>query len=790
MNVVFRRVAVAAILFVLCLVPFGVHGQELANGTIIMNEEEKAWLAAHPDIRLGMWLASPPTMFRGKKGEMEGFIPAYLKLISQRLNIKPRRVRASSFAAAWELAKALEVDMLPAVTAEKERGNDMLFSKPYLVLPIVVVTRSDFPFISGLEDLNGQVVAMAAEHVPHLRIPEDYPEIVPMPVQNPEQGLLAVSRGLADAFVASQFTASYLARERNLTNVRIAAVTEYSYRLSVAVRKDWPELLVLVNRALDSITEEERQEIHDYWTVLQHGNWMEKLHVWQLLGGVGTVAVALLGAFFFWNRRLANEVMRRKKAERVTRKANEATQLIIESASVVVVGLDFVGRVLLFNQAGEQVTEYDRTEVMDTNWFDVVVPRERYPFAWEKFNRIIQGGEAEDSIEHPLVTKSGEERRILWRYSVTEDDPSGLAVIAFGTDITSRLEAEEELRLTQFAMDNAAVGVFRILPSGAIVYANRAAAEMVGYSRSRLLTMSIPEVAPSYTRENWPEFWDRLKESKMLTFERDIEHRDGSVLPVEVTTYYLQFKGAELSVGFLADISERRRVERLREDVERMVRHDLRSPTLAVQTLFKLFGRADNLTEDQKELLASVRDSSQRMIHIIDMSRAIFRMESGKYELHPQPVDLVKLVLSILDELRPLLRAQDVEVGVNVDGTPASDEMAFMISSEEILCYTLLVNLIKNAVEACPLNGVVTVNFMSAKETTITVHNPGVIPEDIRDNFFEKYVTAGKVHGTGLGTYTARLVTLTLGGRIDFISSQKGGTVLTVSLPVESKTNS
>ena len=355
-------------------------------------------------------------------------------------------------------------------------------------------------------------------------------------------------------------------------------------------------------------------------------------------------------------------------------------------------------------------------------------------------------------------------------------------MIAFGTDITSRLKAEEELRLTQFAMDNAAVGVFRVLPSGEIVYANRTAAALMGYTRHQLRRMSIPDIAPDYTRENWPQFWGRLKEHRMLTFERNVRHKDGTLFPVEITAYYLLFKGTELTIVFFADITERKRIEGLREDVERMVRHDLRSPTLAVQTLFKLLSRADNLTEEQAELLESVMQSSHRMMNIIDMSRAIYLMEMGSYEVVPGNVDLIEIAASVVDELGPLLRSKSVVVALCLVGSPVSEGDVFMVESEELLCYALLANLIKNAVEASPDNGIVTVNFSSVASTAITVHNQGVIPEAIRDSFFEKYVTEGKKQGTGLGTYTAHLVVTTLGGEIGFTTSEKNGTLLTVSL--------
>lgn len=750
-----------------------------------LTPEEEAWLDEHRDLRIGMWLGSPPTMFRGESGRMEGMIPDYMAIVIRKLGLEPKPVRASSFAALWQLAKAHEVDMVAAVTGEPERKDVMALSEPYLLLPIVIATRSDFPFISGLADLEGRVVAMGSEHVPHLRIPQKYPGIIPLLVDSPEQGLQAIISGRADAMVAAQSSIAYLAREHRITNVRIAAMTEFSYRLSIGVRKDWPMLVSMINRALASITEEERKGIHDYWTVLRDSGFVELPKVWRMVGGVALGGLFLLALVVVWNRRLAMEVRRRAEMEEKLRKAHEATQEVIESADIIIVGLDYTGHVKLLNSAGEAVLGYSREELVGQNWFELVVPKERFLFVWEEFFRLTnaEGNPMSESFENPVITKSGETRHISWLNSVTDSHGSDLAVISFGTDITNRLQAEEELRLTQFAMDNAAVGVFRIRPSGRIVYANRSASKILGHSRTELKTLTMSEVVSGISRDSWPQYWEELKQCQKIIEEQLFLARSGASVPVEVTLYYLMFKGSELAIGFFSDISERKRIETLRDDVERIVRHDLRSPVLAMQTLFKLLGKADNLTESQHELLESVERSSRRMSNIIDMSRALHLMEIGRYELHPTPVDVLEQAKASLEDLGPLVRAKKITVKILVEDVMATSKSVFMVDSEPLLIYALLANLLKNGVEASPEGGTVTLNCIRRDGVLLTIHNDGVIPEPIRETFFEKYVTVGKRQGTGLGTYTARLIVITMDGDIDFVTSETRGTTISITLP-------
>jgi signal transduction histidine kinase len=96
----------------------------------------------------------------------------------------------------------------------------------------------------------------------------------------------------------------------------------------------------------------------------------------------------------------------------------------------------------------------------------------------------------------------------------------------------------------------------------------------------------------------------------------------------------------------------------------------------------------------------------------------------------------------------------------------------------------MLANLVKNAMEASPKQGHVAINlYRDAAGALVRIHNQGEVPMAVRAHFFDKYTTAGKTNGTGLGTYSARLMTLTMGGDIGVETSAEQGTTLTVRFP-------
>ncbi|MFW6324599.1 MAG: PAS domain S-box protein, partial [Desulfovibrionales bacterium] len=135
-------------------------------------------------------------------------------------------------------------------------------------------------------------------------------------------------------------------------------------------------------------------------------------------------------------------------------------------------------------------------------------------------------------------------------------------------DITRRKQAEEELRLTQFAMDRAPDSIMWVDDQGIIVYANNASAESLGYSKEELLEKTVFDMDPDFPANEWEKHKKKLKCVKKNTFESRHRRKDGTFFPVEVTTNYIEYKGRFLGIAFDRDISERKEIEKERESLQ------------------------------------------------------------------------------------------------------------------------------------------------------------------------------------------------------------------------------
>jgi len=223
--------------------------------------------------------------------------------------------------------------------------------------------------------------------------------------------------------------------------------------------------------------------------------------------------------------------------------------------------------------------------------------------------------------------------------------------------------------------------------------------------------------------------------------------------------------------------------ERLREDVDHIVRHDLKTPLNAIIGYPQILLKSQNLSEKEKEYIKNISESGYRMLNMINLSLDLFKMERGVYQLNPVPVDVLKVFKNIEAEVEDIRRTKNLTIKTEVSGHSLGEEDTFTVFGEELLCYSMLANLIKNAVEASPEGESISINVDKKESAIVSIHNKGVVPEEIGDKFFEKFTTSGKTTGTGLGTYSAKLIAEFQKGQIGMTTSEEHGTTITIRLP-------
>lgn len=353
-------------------------------------------------------------------------------------------------------------------------------------------------------------------------------------------------------------------------------------------------------------------------------------------------------------------------------------------------------------------------------------------------------------------------------------------------------ELSQEAAKNKLLLDSVGEGIVGIDINGHITFVNQAAARMLGYLQGELLGKNLHGMT-HYSRANGENFSSTdcpiqhsLEHGKVVTSLDDLFWRsDNSSLPVKyISTPIINNDNIDGAVVAFSDITAEKREEALRHDIERITRHDLKTPLNGIIGIPGLLLEDSNLTDRQRSYLELLKDSGYRMLEMINDSLNLFKMEKGTYEFSPTRVDLMTIIRSILDEL-VLLKDKAIGVKITMDGRPSEMGQYFMVQGEELLCYSMFANLLKNAVEASPPGGTIDITMTHGEPAAeIIIHNQGAVPKEIRGRFFDKYSTAGKSGGTGLGTYSAKLITETQKGAITMATDEADGTSLFIKLPV------
>jgi CheY-like chemotaxis protein len=237
----------------------------------------------------------------------------------------------------------------------------------------------------------------------------------------------------------------------------------------------------------------------------------------------------------------------------------------------------------------------------------------------------------------------------------------------------------------------------------------------------------------------------------------------------------------ELHKHLQADYDGMLETARLHEDIEHITRHDIKSPLAGLIGLVQaLEGEVRN--SKQAGQLRMIEETALQVLEMINLSEELFKIETGRFQLNAQPVKIGDILRRISELSRTTFAENHLTISVDTD-VPLGEEVPQALG-DAMFCNSLFQNLIKNACEAAPQRTRVSITLMDETPLRIMIQNKGAVPAEIRERFFDKFVTYGKQGGTGLGTYSAKLLTEAQNGEISIVvSDEENQTTLIVMLP-------
>ena len=329
--------------------------------------------------------------------------------------------------------------------------------------------------------------------------------------------------------------------------------------------------------------------------------------------------------------------------------------------------------------------------------------------------------------------------------------------------------------------------------SDTILTWNRGAEEIFGWKAEEIIGKRVITIVPKRYRaghQNGMKRFISTGEKHLIDSKIELHglRKDGTEFPIELSLSTWTENSNRLFGAIIRDISERKHLERLREDVNRMIRHDIKSPLVGIAGLAGRISSDDNLTQKQRKIISLIEELGQKALRFLKRNQDLFKMENGSFVLDSKPLDLGKMIRRIRKEMQPLADRYETNIKIEIACPKAESKQGCIVHGDEDLLEMMLANLIKNAVEASVAGEPVIVkmekgDYKGNRSYIIDIFNKGIIPREIRGNFFDPYTTIGKREGIGLGTHNALLIARTHGGDIRFTTSENEGTHLQVFLP-------
>jgi PAS domain S-box-containing protein/diguanylate cyclase (GGDEF)-like protein len=233
-----------------------------------LTQEEQKWLARHKSIRIAYDGSLPPYSFINDQGKVDGIAVEIITILGQRLGINFTIYPHSEWSSLYKTAAKRKVDMVATMVSRPDRAEWFIFTKPYLTKSLVIVTKQDNTTINNRSDLADKKISVTKGYQYGEEVGHEFPNSKQLKFETMLESLHAVDKGQVDAAILFLGTANYLQAKHQLTQLKIAAFYERNNaNESIAVRKDWPQLLAILQKGLDSLTEKEVQKIFAKWVV-------------------------------------------------------------------------------------------------------------------------------------------------------------------------------------------------------------------------------------------------------------------------------------------------------------------------------------------------------------------------------------------------------------------------------------------------------------------------------------------------------------------------------------------
>ncbi|AFL73333.1 PAS domain S-box protein [Thiocystis violascens] len=487
----------------------------------------------------------------------------------------------------------------------------------------------------------------------------------------------------------------------------------------------------------------------------------------------------------------------------------EVVARLLDESPDALIATDARGRVIYWSDGAESVFGYTRAEALDQSLNALVAPGEGADVGRDILRAVLEQGSA--SGEFPHRRKDGSLIYVATSGKAIRAADDTLEYLLFAKKDVTRMKVMRDAKLVDARfrdlLEAMPDGIVMVNSSGWIVFSNSQAETLFGYDHGELRGQPIEVLLPERFRAGHVghrvKYFGQLRTRAMgVGLELYGLRRDGSEFPVEISLSPLETEEGILVSSAIRDMTERKRIERaLREqnlELEKAnlikdrflasMSHELRTPLNAIlgftgTLLMRLPGP---INAEQDKQLTTIEASANHLLSLINDLLDLAKIESGKLEIHPQPIACRALIEEVVGTLRPLAAAKSL--GFEVAAIPDN----LQVYTDRRALSQILINLCNNAIKFTE-QGQVSIACVRHREhgqheVEIAVSDTGIgISQADQAKLFHAFAqldssTTRRHEGTGLGLHHSRKLADLIGGRIACHSESGQGSVFTLTL--------